>query len=200
MELALTGHGGVFFARTVSRLKVCQACLLEWVKSMEAVVDSHSSLRFSSRLLVSCSAFTLAMAPGSALVNWSYRCWHSSSLAGIRPLRHPRGMVFFAADRIAEHHALYAVFGSDVGMGSLMDAVLSLSVNFAQSAFRKFHLLTGRVGTELMVVDDSISDGLCWHFGKRLRTRRLAHVPRLAKPRSGYVDVPHRAGRKHEAV
>ena len=30
---------------------------------MEAVVDSRRSLRFSSRVLVSCSAFTLAMAP-----------------------------------------------------------------------------------------------------------------------------------------
>ncbi len=31
-------------------------------------------------------------------------------------------------------------------------------MNFAQSAFRKFHLLIGRDGTELMVVDDSIID------------------------------------------
>ena len=53
MALELTGHGEVFFARPVSRLKICQACLLEWVKSMEAVVDSHRFLRFSSRVLVS---------------------------------------------------------------------------------------------------------------------------------------------------
>ena len=91
------------------------------------------------------------------------------------------------------------MFGSDFELGSLLAAVLSLSVNFAQSAFRKFHLLTGLVGTELMVVDDSIIDGLCWDFGKRSRTRRLAHVPRLAKPRSGFVDVPHRAERKLRA-
>ena len=71
-----------------------------------------------------------------------------------------------------------------------MAAVLSLSVNFAQSAFRKFILLAGRVGTELMVVDDSI---IC---AGTSRTRRLAHVPRVAKPKSGFVDVPHRAERK----
>ena len=88
------------------------------------------------------------------------------------------------------------MFGSDVGPGSLLAVVLSLSVNFAQSTLRKFHLLTGRVGTELMVVDDSIVDGLCWDFGKRSRTRRLAHVPKRAKLKSGFVDVPHRAERK----
>ena len=47
-----------------------------------------------------------------------------------------------------------------------------------------------------MVVDDSVVAGLCWDFGKRSRTRRLTHLPRLAKPRSGFVDVSHRAERK----
>ena len=41
---------------------------------MEAVVEFHRSRRFPSRLLFSCSTFTLAMAPGSALVNSSNSC------------------------------------------------------------------------------------------------------------------------------
>ena len=69
IALALTGHNGVFFVRPVRRLKVCQACLLECVKSMEAVADTHRSLRFSSSKLVSSLAFMLASVPGVALVN-----------------------------------------------------------------------------------------------------------------------------------
>ena len=68
------------------------------------------------------------------------------------------------------------MFGSDVGLGSLLAAVLSLSVNYAQSTFRKFHLLTGGVGTELMVVDDSIIDGLCWDFGGSVRGLADSHM------------------------
>ena len=74
------------------------------------------------------------MAPGAARVNSSYHSWHSSSHVGIKPL-----MYFFAADRIAKHRS---VFGSGVGLGSLLAAVLSLSVKFAQPAFRMFHVLT----------------------------------------------------------
>ena len=50
--------------------------------------------------------------------------------------------------------------------------------------------MTGRFGTWLIVADDSIDDGLCWDFGKCSKTRRLAHVPRLAKPKCEFIDVP----------
>ena len=61
------------------------------------------------------------------------------------------------------------------GLGSLLAAVLSVSVNFSQFALQKFHQLTGRVGTDCMSADDSMSaddlmsDGLCCDFGKRSR-------------------------------
>ena len=72
--------------------------------------------------------------------------------------------------RMAEHHALYAMSGSEVGLGSLLDAVLSVSVNFSQFALQNFYLLTRHVGTDCMGADDSMSDVLCVDSGKGSRT------------------------------
>ena len=95
------------------------------------------------------------------------------------------------------HQALYAVSGSDAGLGSCRAVVFRVSVYLSQFAFRKFHRLTGLVGTELMGADVSMMDGRCWDFGNGSRTRRLmVSAPMLAKARSGLVVVPQRAEQK----
>ena len=80
-------------------------------------------------------------------------------------------MVLFAAARMAEYQELYAVFGSDIGLGSWLAAVLRSSVKVAQSAFLKFHLFTGLIGTDLMVVEVSMMEGRCCDFEKSVSTR-----------------------------
>ena len=92
---------------------------------------------------------------------------------------------------MAEHQELYAVFGSDVGLGSWLAAVLKSLVKVAQSAFLKFHLLTSLVGTDLMVDEVSMMEGLCCDFGKAVSTRWwVVSSPMFAKARSGLVFVP----------
>ena len=81
-------------------------------------------------------------------------------------------MVFFAVVRMAKHQELYAVFRSEVGLGSWLAAVLRSSVKVAQSVFLKFHLLTGLVGTNLMVEEISMMEGQCCDFGKAVSTQR----------------------------
>ena len=71
----------------------------------------------------------------------------------------------------AEHHALYAIIGSKVGLGSLLVAELSVCVNFSQFALWKFHCLTACVGTGCMGADDSMSDSLCYDFRNESRTQ-----------------------------
>ena len=71
--LALTGHYGAFFMWLVRWLKVCWACLLECMKSMDAVAYTHRSLCFSSNKFMNSLAFMLASVPGVALVTL-YAC------------------------------------------------------------------------------------------------------------------------------
>ena len=83
------------------------------------------------------------------------------------------------------------MFGFEIGQGSWLAAVLS-SVKIAQSVFLKFHLLTGFVGTDLMVEEVSMMEGRCRDFEKAVRTRRLlVSSPMFVKARSRFVLVPH---------
>ena len=68
--------------------------------------------------------------------------------------------------RMAEHHELYAMSGSEVGLGSLLAAVLSVCVNFSQFALQKSYCLTACVGTDCTGTDNSMSDSLCCDFRK----------------------------------
>ena len=67
--LADTGHCVGLKLLPVRRLKVFQAILLEWVKSMPWTVSSHHSLCFLSRQSVKSDAFAAASSPGSACRN-----------------------------------------------------------------------------------------------------------------------------------
>ena len=89
------------------------------------------------------------------------------------------------------------MFGFEVGLGSWLAAVLRSSVKVAQSAFLKFHLLTGLVGTDLMVEEVLMMEGRCCDFGKAVSIRRcVVSSSMFAKARSGMVAVPQRAERK----
>ena len=85
------------------------------------------------------------------------------------------------------------MFGFEIGLGSWLAAVLS-SVKIAHSVFLKFHLLTGLVGTDLMVEEVSMMEGRCCDFGKAVRTRRwVVSSHMFVKARSRLVLVPQRA-------
>ena len=143
-----------------------------------------------------CHRTLIRVGTGSCTYEVSYSCWHSSSHVGIRPVGIP-GMVFFAAAGSRNTTHCNAESGSEAGLGSWLAAKFRWSVKLSQSALRKFHLLTGRVGTVLMAAEDSMMDGRCWDWGNWSRTRRLMVCrPRFAKARSGLVVVPQRAERK----
>ena len=66
------------------------------------------------------------------------------------------------------------------------------------SSFLKFHLLTGLVGTDLMVEEISMMEGRCCDFGKAVSTQQwVVSSPMFTKARSGLVVVvPQQAERK----
>ena len=64
--------------------------------------------------------------------------------------------------------------------------VLKSSVKVTQSAFLKFHLLTGLIGTDLIVEEVSMMEGRCCDFRKAVSTRWwVVSSPMFAKARSG---------------
>ena len=88
------------------------------------------------------------------------------------------------------------MFWFEIGLGSWLAAVLSL-VKITQSVLLEFHLLTGLVGTDLMMEEVSMMEGRYCDFGKAVRTRRwVISSLMFVKARSRMVLVPHIAERK----
>ena len=97
---------------------------------------------------------------------------------------------------MTEYQKLYAVFGSEVGLGSWLAAMLRSSVKVAQSAFLKFHLLTSLISTDLMVEEVLMMECRCCDFGKAVSTQWCVVLsPMFVKARSGLV-VPQQAEQK----
>ena len=85
------------------------------------------------------------------------------------------------------------------GAGRLLVPWLVSLLNLSQSAFRKFHLLTGLQGVGVTNGEYVMSDGLCCDLGNFSSTRRVGSCcasVELTKARSGLVLVFHRPDQK----
>ena len=191
MVLALIGQDRVFFAHQVR-------WLLESLTTKAAKVDGGcAGLTWPASSLVEGLLQSISSLIG--VISWvspNKLVVHLLAIiiqVGMRVFWQPHGMVFFMVARMAQHQELYAVFGFEIGLGSWLAAVLS-SVKITQSVFLKFHLLTGLIGTDLMVEEVSMMEGRCCDFGKAVSTRWwVVSSPMFVKARSKLVLVPQRA-------
>ena len=80
--------------------------------------------------------------------------------------------------------------------GKLAGYSIKELMKVAQSAFQMFHLLTCIIGTNLMVEEVSMTEGLCYDFEKAARSRRLVSSFMCTNAKFGLVVVIYQAERK----